>query len=178
MATFKLRTVGVRCGNCDLPARELSSLTRSSVHLLVCRPCYTHLTATAPPSERPPRARSRAPLRGTAFPEPSVQRCLAEIDFALAAAGWTPADHALSTDDGDGIDLLAYQATAADGRHWRLDICGLRQVVTAEPWSPRDLAAIDDVTRRHRRWQCDPDGDQEAQGRAIAAWVDRKVTTG
>jgi hypothetical protein len=197
MATFRLGGVGVRCGNCDLPARELSSLTRSSVHLLVCRSCYTQLTATAPPSERPPRARSRAPAaehggaqRGRASPKPIVQRRLAEIDLALAVDGWTLADHTPAT-DGDGVDLLEYQATTADGRLWRLDICGVRQLITAELWSPRDLdvavargdlKAIDEVTHRHRRWRCDPDGDQEAQGRdigrGIAAWVDRMLTTG
>jgi hypothetical protein len=200
MATFKLRGAGVRCGNCDLPARELSSLTRSSIHgheihVLVCRFCYTRLTATEPPLERP---RPRAPVteheaspRGPAPREPVAHQRFAAIARALADAGWTPADRAPSADGGAGVDLLEYRITTADGRSWRLDVCGVRRLVTAELWSPHDLdaavarddlPAIDEVTRRHRRWRCDPDGDQEAQGRdigrAIAAWSDRMLSAG
>jgi hypothetical protein len=114
----------------------------------------------------------------------AVGGCLARH---AAKAGWTIADHSSpARGDGDGIVLLEYQATAADGRRLRLDLCGFpeRQAITAELWSPDDLhaaasegaglpliEAVRAVAIHRRSWPCDPDADVRDIGRELAGWL-------
>jgi hypothetical protein len=69
MATFQNHGFAVKCSNCELPARELLSLMRSSIHghridLLVCRFCYVQLThvESPRPEERQLRPWLRTPV--------------------------------------------------------------------------------------------------------------------